>query len=217
MIPPNERADARANRKRLLAAAHAVFRERGLDAEMKLIAERAELGIGTIYRNFPTKEELINALCAEATSRIEARIDHALTLGDAVAAITSFIQSGFQVLEDYGDLFVAVLAQQAPTPLHGLGQRDKLDRVSLLIRKGVAAGVLRADIDPDLTAARLVSSFVPWHFQSLRRSHTLAEIAAANVALFLDGACASSVGSCAGEPAPAALDTTEEGEPRHAL
>ncbi|RKH52795.1 TetR/AcrR family transcriptional regulator [Corallococcus interemptor] len=59
------RADARRNRERLLAAAHAVFSERGADASLGDVAKRAEVGIGTLYRHFESREALLAATCDE--------------------------------------------------------------------------------------------------------------------------------------------------------
>jgi AcrR family transcriptional regulator len=59
------RADARRNRERLLAAAHAVFSERGADASLADVAKRAEVGIGTLYRHFDSREALLAATCDE--------------------------------------------------------------------------------------------------------------------------------------------------------
>ncbi|RKG67879.1 TetR/AcrR family transcriptional regulator [Corallococcus sp. CA054B] len=59
------RADARRNRERLLAAAHAVFSERGADASLNDVAKRAEVGIGTLYRHFESREALLAATCDE--------------------------------------------------------------------------------------------------------------------------------------------------------
>lgn len=57
------RADARRNREGLLTAADAVFAERGADASLDEIAKRAQVGIGTLYRHFPTREALLAAAC----------------------------------------------------------------------------------------------------------------------------------------------------------
>ncbi|MDF3982194.1 helix-turn-helix domain containing protein [Luteibacter sp. PPL201] len=59
------RADAARNRERILAAADEVFLERGADASLDDIAKRAKVGIGTLYRRFPTREALLGALCDE--------------------------------------------------------------------------------------------------------------------------------------------------------
>jgi AcrR family transcriptional regulator len=58
-LPQHQRADARDNRDRILDAAHAVFVTSGLDAPIREIARRAEVGSATIYRHFPTKETLV--------------------------------------------------------------------------------------------------------------------------------------------------------------
>jgi AcrR family transcriptional regulator len=57
-----KRADARRNYEALLAAAHDVFAERGADAALEEIARRADVGIGTLYRHFPTRQELLEAV-----------------------------------------------------------------------------------------------------------------------------------------------------------
>jgi AcrR family transcriptional regulator len=64
------RADARRNRERILAAARAAFAEEGIDAGMSAIAERAGVGVGTLYRRFPTKEALVEALMLDHMEQI---------------------------------------------------------------------------------------------------------------------------------------------------
>src|SRR3954454_9994861 len=64
------RADARRNRERVLTAAREVFAEHGREAQMDDVARRAAVGVGTVYRHFPTKEALIDALVAEAFERL---------------------------------------------------------------------------------------------------------------------------------------------------
>jgi AcrR family transcriptional regulator len=59
------RADARRNREKVLAAATEAFAEAGLDAQVEDIARRASVGVGTVYRHFPTKEALVDALAME--------------------------------------------------------------------------------------------------------------------------------------------------------
>src|SRR3712207_6955599 len=65
------RADAERNRRKLLAAAHAVFAARGLDAGVDEIAREAGVGMGTLYRRFPTKEALVRS--EEHTSELQSR------------------------------------------------------------------------------------------------------------------------------------------------
>jgi len=59
------RADARRNRERILKAARAVFADQGIDAQIDDVARRAKVGVGTVYRHFPTKELLLDAIVRE--------------------------------------------------------------------------------------------------------------------------------------------------------
>ena len=60
------RRDARANRDRILAAARAAFAAGGVDVPVEEIAERAGVGMGTLYRRFPTKHDLVEAVIEES-------------------------------------------------------------------------------------------------------------------------------------------------------
>src|SRR5689334_2491592 len=73
------RRDAVRNRELLLAAARAVFGERGVDASLEEIARQAGVGIGTLYRHFPSRQALIDAL-------LEERLGAVVALADAAAA-----------------------------------------------------------------------------------------------------------------------------------
>jgi AcrR family transcriptional regulator len=67
-----QRADARRNFEALLAAARAAFAENGTDASLEDIARRAEVGIGTLYRNFPTRQDLFEAVYVEEINQLGA-------------------------------------------------------------------------------------------------------------------------------------------------
>lgn len=70
---PSGRSDARRNYERLLATAQEVFLEHGADASLEAIARRAGVGIGTLYRHFPTRQRLLEALLAESYDRLAGR------------------------------------------------------------------------------------------------------------------------------------------------
>ncbi|GAA3611784.1 TetR/AcrR family transcriptional regulator [Kineosporia mesophila] len=82
------RADAERNRRRILAAAAEVFAERGLDAGLDEIARRAGVGTGTVYRRFPDKSSLIEALFV---SRVEALVELTEQARDAPDAWTGLV------------------------------------------------------------------------------------------------------------------------------
>jgi len=67
------RADAERNLRRVLDAALEVFAEHGIDAPVTLIAERAGVGVATIFRRFPTKDDLLAALLAHRGEQLVAQ------------------------------------------------------------------------------------------------------------------------------------------------
>ena len=86
------RADAERNRARILAAAAEVFADRGLDVSLDEIAAHAGVGIGTVYRRFPDKDALIDALFEEKIDRAVELADAALEIEDPWEAFTTFMR-----------------------------------------------------------------------------------------------------------------------------
>jgi AcrR family transcriptional regulator len=86
---PMLRADAKLNRERILVAAEEAFLAQGADVSLDAVAKRAGVGVGTLYRRFPTREALLAAVCSErfVTLAKESRArDATLKPGDAVRA-----------------------------------------------------------------------------------------------------------------------------------
>ena len=75
------RADARRNYDKILATARVVFTERGTDCSLDEIAKRAGVGPGTLYRHFPTREALVDALMQDWTDRVASDADSAIATG----------------------------------------------------------------------------------------------------------------------------------------
>jgi AcrR family transcriptional regulator len=87
------RADALRNRDRLLQAARELFAERGLSVSMDEIARHAGVGVGTAYRRFASRDELIDALVDERVAEVEENIDRALAADDSRAAFAAFLEA----------------------------------------------------------------------------------------------------------------------------
>ena len=87
------RADAVRNRARLLEVATAVFEEQGPDASLEEIARTAGVGIGTLYRHFPTRESLLEAVFAERIETVTALGDELLEAPDAFDALTRWLRA----------------------------------------------------------------------------------------------------------------------------
>ena len=88
--PP--RADARRNRARVLEAARTCFGESGLEAQVDEIARCAGVGVGTVYRHFPTKEALYEALASDHFLRLAATAREALGGADSWEAFSGFMR-----------------------------------------------------------------------------------------------------------------------------
>src|SRR3954463_7412337 len=135
------RADARRNRERVLTAAREVFAEHGREAQMDDVARQAEVGVGTVYRHFPTKEALIEALALEAFERVATAAREALQTEDAWEALTHALWAGARSLA--GDRALAELMATLPGPvLQGAPVEEDL-RASMtqLIARAHEAGV----------------------------------------------------------------------------
>lgn len=87
------RADARRNRVRVMEAAREVFSERGPEARMEEVAQRAGVGVGTLYRNFPDKETLIAELIAESMQQMTSAAREALDAEDTWEAFEGVVRS----------------------------------------------------------------------------------------------------------------------------
>src|SRR5215203_6860246 len=85
------RADARRNHERLLTAARATFDEHGADASLDDIARRAGVGIGTLYRHFPTRSDLVQAVYVDEVEALSHRAGE-LTDLEAWEALTAWLQ-----------------------------------------------------------------------------------------------------------------------------
>ena len=142
------RADARRNRERVLTAARAVFAEQGREAQMDDVARHAEVGVGTVYRHFPTKEALIEALAIDSFERVTAKAQEALELDDPWEAFTSTLWSGAEILA--ADRALSELMALIPgSMLKGLPVEQELNAaMTELIRRAQEAGALRTRRDP---------------------------------------------------------------------
>ncbi len=181
------RADARANRARLLEAAHVELREHGMEAEIKEIAERAGVGIGTLYRNFPTKDDLIVAVAREMFGAIQHLLAQALALDDPVDAVRQVLRGVLETVDRYGDLMELLHRSMPPHTKDQFDVEDPLARMAAIVQKGVDSGVFRPDLDAELAATMLVGTLHPAMMQRLRRTRSLDQIVERRLAMFLRG------------------------------
>ncbi|MEW1552050.1 TetR/AcrR family transcriptional regulator [Streptomyces tsukubensis] len=87
------RSDAHRNYQRLLAAAEGVFGESGADASLEEVARRAGVGIGTLYRHFPTRKALLEAMLRGGIDALEIRAEELITAEDSAAALAEWMRA----------------------------------------------------------------------------------------------------------------------------
>lgn len=141
------RADARRNRERLLAAAAAVFARGGGDAAMETVAKEAGVGIGTLYRHFPTRAALVDAVYAEALDELEVAARRAESAASPVGALASFLE-GLAGLLAARPLLAAALDPAAPATATKASLRIR-DAVATVLGHAQAAGSARRDVGAD--------------------------------------------------------------------
>jgi AcrR family transcriptional regulator len=94
------RADARRNREAVITAAKKLFADEGLDAQMPDVARTAGVGVGTVYRHFPTKDDLIAALVAERFERLAQKAREGIEAEDAWEGLCDFIRFSARMQAD---------------------------------------------------------------------------------------------------------------------
>lgn len=141
-----QRADARRNRERILAAAKTIFAEHGIGAQMDDVARAAGVGVGTVYRHFPTKDALMGRLIAQRFDAIIAVEEEALKVEDPWEAFAWMIRAGAQMMADDAHMRQARLRFPDSAWEHAEPQNSTVDELGdRLIRRAQAAGALRAD------------------------------------------------------------------------
>ena len=140
------RADARRNRERILDAARAAFAESGGEAQMDQIAARAGVGVGTVYRHFPTKEALLAHMVEQRFAAFAEWAGEAAEEPDAWAAFASFLTRCLEhCASDLGTQH-ALMAGSGTDMAERAAERTGLSaRTEALIVRAQASGDLRAD------------------------------------------------------------------------
>ena len=161
------RADAERNRRRILDAAREVFAAHGAEAGVDEIARTAGVGVGTLYRRFPTKEELLGAVVRD---RIDALIEHVERVIVADDPWDAFAAAMEVVAERVGrDRAVYDLLQAQPRLRSELGEERKRLRAVLgaVLARAQAAGVVRDDVvAADLPSLAAVAVRLPaWRLE----------------------------------------------------
>jgi AcrR family transcriptional regulator len=141
------RSDARRNRERVIKAAREAMARDGLDAQMEEIARRAKVGVGTVYRHFKTKDDLVEALAAERFERLRDLALEAIAEDDPWTAFERFMRASARIQTEDRALS-EVLTSRPDTMRRAAEAVDILGLVGQILDRAQAAGVVRKDARP---------------------------------------------------------------------
>jgi AcrR family transcriptional regulator len=146
-LPRSLRADAQANHERLLEVAARMFAREGADTSLKAIAAEAGVGIGTLYRRFPTREDLIEATYRSETTRLCESAPRLLEDRAPLIALRDWMECFVDYMlakRGMSEALPAILATREGLRLHS--RAALADAVETLLNAGINAGELRSDV-----------------------------------------------------------------------
>lgn len=141
------RRDAVRNRQRLIEAAREVFAERGVNVTLDDIARHAGLGVGTVYRRFPTKEALIEAVFDELSERMVEIAERCMEYEDSWAGLVTFLERMNDVVAGDRGVRDVVLSTRRGFETAEKTRASMAPAVNELIARAKADGHLRPDVE----------------------------------------------------------------------
>jgi AcrR family transcriptional regulator len=148
--PRKPRADAVRNRERVLEAAKAVFSEGGAEAGLEAVARRAGVGIGTLYRHFPTREALYEAVYRREVEHLAGLAQNFAASYPPLDALRRFIQALLDLVATKKGMAAALaLAAHKPPELMAYTTNLLQEAIGTSLSAAAEAGAIRPDIGPD--------------------------------------------------------------------
>jgi len=144
--PP--RADAARNRVRLLAAAKVVFSAGGPEASLEAVARAAGVGIGTLYRHFPTREALFEAVYRREVDELAALAEASLSDADPAAALRRWVKTNVELVATKKGMAAALALSAYNKDLTAYSFARLSEAAALLLDRVRTAGALRSKISP---------------------------------------------------------------------
>jgi len=156
------RADSLRNRERLLKAATRVFSAGGPEASLEAVARRAGVGIGTLYRHFPTREALFEAVYRREVDELAGLAERLAHEAEPIDALRQWLGAFVQLVATKKGMLAALslAAQAPPSELYAYSFDRLTTALDGILKRAVAAGQMRGDITPeDLLRALLGLSY----------------------------------------------------------
>ena len=142
------RRNAERNRQAILRAAAEVFTTRGLQASLDDVARHAGVGVGTVYRRFPDKESLAEALFEERIEAMVALAEKALAEPDSWVGLVSFLEGACTLLATDRGLHQLLMFATSGRPWIGRARGKMQPLVTALVQRAQQDGKLRSDLQP---------------------------------------------------------------------
>src|SRR3954467_3044173 len=143
---PQMRADARRNRDKLLVAAVALFGEEGTDVSLEAVAKRAGVGIGTLYRHFPTREALLEAAYRNEVAQLSDAADELLAAHPPDEALALWMDRFVAYAGAKRGMGNALRAMVSSSELFADARSMNVAAIDRLLAAGAAAGTIRTDV-----------------------------------------------------------------------
>jgi AcrR family transcriptional regulator len=159
--PRRPRADAARNRAAILAAARSAFTAAGEDVSLEGIARSAGVGIGTLYRNFPTREELVAAVYASELDAVLATVPDLLSRNPPQVALRSFLATYAGFIATKRGMAESVRAGAIRSAAESADTRRRVNEaVGLILAAGIEQGVFRPGTAADDVTAAMIGVFL---------------------------------------------------------
>jgi AcrR family transcriptional regulator len=141
------RADARRNRERLIVAAREVFAEQGVDASMEAVARKAGVGVGTLYRHFPNRIDVVEAVYQDDVQELAEAAQHAVSTLDPGPAVAAFFEAYIRYAGTKKVLLTELRQAFEKHPdLKSRARETIASSFDIVIERAKQAGVVRDDV-----------------------------------------------------------------------
>src|SRR5579864_1563646 len=141
------RRDAQRNRERILAAARQLFAERGIDATLDDVADRAGVGVGTVYRRYPNKDALLDELFEEGINELVTLAKESLVNPDPWQALIGFIERLEEGFAANRALEQIVMHSNRGRERSAHAREQMMEPLAALVERAKTEGRLRADFE----------------------------------------------------------------------
>jgi AcrR family transcriptional regulator len=154
------RADSIRNRERLLEAATQIFSAGGPQASLEAVARQAGVGIGTLYRHFPTREELFEAVYRHEVDHLVELAEHLAGEDDPVEALRQWLHANVRLVAAKKGMIQGLqLVAHGSADLKAYSFEQLTGAIRLLLDRAISAGEARSDISPEALLRTLIGIF----------------------------------------------------------